>query len=458
MKTLTLAAGRILLVCLLVSCGGTGDGSTDAAVPRVASVVVASGASSVEAGKQLALTAYAVDTRGARLSGKTITWSVTPTSVATIDTAGTLTGVQAGSASVQALCDGVSGFLTLTILPAQPAAVDRVVVTPSQGWLVVGGSQTFVARSLDAAGNALSGRSVSWSSAAPSVAAVSGGVVAAVGSGPTGRQWNATSVIVATVDGRSGSANVTVTSRDFPAITALTVEPPVLVQGTASTPVTVTARIIGPDVRLAGLVFSAPTGTLGSSRDCELRLSNGTSDDGTWSCTMSWPVGPTGPFELGWIRASTAANYETIYTGAAARARGLASAVTVLSSTADMTPPSLSEFAISPISVPQSAAKSTVITARAADSGIGIRGITIDLGEPSGSSDYGTIPSCVRSAETPDRRDMSWRCTMTLFTFERLGVYPIRSVALYDDLGNVRVYTNAQLLAAGFPAALEVLP
>lgn len=86
--------------------------------------------------------------------------------------------------------------------PAVPVAT--VTVEPASASLLVQQTQQLTATLRDASNQVLTGRSVSWSSGAPSVATVgAGGLVTAIGPGST--------MITATSEGRSGVAQVTVT-------------------------------------------------------------------------------------------------------------------------------------------------------------------------------------------------------------------------------------------------------
>lgn len=87
--------------------------------------------------------------------------------------------------------------------PVEPLAVSRVAVSPQVVSVVVGQTAQLSAEAFDGDGNVLAGRTVSWSSDAVAVAAVSRtGLVTGVGGGRT--------MITANVEGESGAAQVTV--------------------------------------------------------------------------------------------------------------------------------------------------------------------------------------------------------------------------------------------------------
>jgi hypothetical protein len=98
--------------------------------------------------------------------------------------------------------------------PPPSGEVASVTVVPQSVTLYAGEERQLVAVARDQAGNALAGRSVSWSTTAPAVATVSTtGLVAGVGAG--------SATITATSEGQSGSAAVTVMAvASFVSVTA----------------------------------------------------------------------------------------------------------------------------------------------------------------------------------------------------------------------------------------------
>ena len=182
--------------------GKTGTTTITVAPTPVATVTISPPNPSVVEHQTTALTAVTKDANGNTLSGRTVTWSVTPTSVATINAnTGVVTGVSAGTATVTATSETKSGTATLTVTPAPVATV--TVAAPS-GPIVVGQTVTLTDTVKDAAGNVLTGRVVTWSSSNPSKATVnsSTGLVTGVDSGST--------TITATSETKTGTATVVV--------------------------------------------------------------------------------------------------------------------------------------------------------------------------------------------------------------------------------------------------------
>jgi uncharacterized protein YjdB len=119
--------------------------------------------------------------------------------VITVDTTGTLRGVAAGVAEIVATIEGKEGRATWRVI----SAVDRVAIAPLTADVPLGSSRQLAANVLDAAGNALSGRPVTWSSSNSAVATVSiSGLVSAVALGRV--------TITATVENKSGTAMIDV--------------------------------------------------------------------------------------------------------------------------------------------------------------------------------------------------------------------------------------------------------
>jgi len=190
-----LAPVAILLAALGSACGG----SSESAPPAVASVTVTLGASSLVAGQSTAASAVLRDGGGNVLTGRTVAWTSSAPSVATVSSSGSVSAIGAGTASIVATSEGQSGSALLTVTEAPVASVAVSVTSP----LVVGQAAQASALLRDGTGNVLTGRSVTWTSSASGIASVStSGLVTAVAVG--------TATITATSEGLPGTASVTV--------------------------------------------------------------------------------------------------------------------------------------------------------------------------------------------------------------------------------------------------------
>ena len=164
----------------------------------VASVAVTPGTASLNIGGTVTLSANVRDSNGSTLSGRVVTWSTSAPSIAAVSNTGVVTAVAPGSAAITATSETKSGSATITVLPVAPPTVASITVLPSTATLVQDSLTTIVATARDSAGNALTGRTITWVSSIPTVASVStSGLVTALAPGNTG--------ITAT----SGSANAT---------------------------------------------------------------------------------------------------------------------------------------------------------------------------------------------------------------------------------------------------------
>ena len=136
------------------------------------------------------------------LSGRTVTWTSSNTSVATVSTSGLVSGLTPGSATITATSEGKSGTASVTVTNVPVASVD---VTPPTATVQAGQTVQVTATPRDANGAALSGRAVTWSSSNTSVATVnSAGLVSGVTPG--------SATISATSESKTGTAGITVTA------------------------------------------------------------------------------------------------------------------------------------------------------------------------------------------------------------------------------------------------------
>ncbi|MDB4875150.1 MAG: Ig protein [Gemmatimonadetes bacterium] len=148
--------------------GGTTGGSTGGSNPTVASVVV-TGATAVELGGTLQLSAEARDASGAPIGGKTVAWSSSSDAVASVASTGVVTARAAGTAQISAAVDGKSGSLAVTVTPP----VGSVTISGSAA-VQAGATTRLSAQARDAVGNVLSGIATTWSTADPTILTVAG--------------------------------------------------------------------------------------------------------------------------------------------------------------------------------------------------------------------------------------------------------------------------------------------
>ncbi len=181
------------------SSGSAGTVATITLTPRLDTLAVS---------ETVNLTMVPRDASGHILTGISVSWSSSNTSVATVD-GGLVTAKGAGSATITAYSGGVSGTSSIVVTgdasssgSQSTASVAMVQVTPGSVTLDPGQTIDLTATPLDASGNVVYGVGVTWSTTNASVATVSGGKVTAVNAG--------SAKIVALAGGMSGSASVTV--------------------------------------------------------------------------------------------------------------------------------------------------------------------------------------------------------------------------------------------------------
>jgi len=183
--------------------GVTGQATFTSAAVTAATVVITPSSPHLQVGQDVQLTATASDAGGNLLTSRVPVWSSSNPTIATVSNSGRVTGVGKGNASITAALDGKASSVVIGVDDAPPAPVASVAVNLSSSSLNVGQSTQASVVLRDAAGNVLSGRAIAWSSAAPSLATVTGtGLVSAIAAG--------SATIVATSEGITGSATVVI--------------------------------------------------------------------------------------------------------------------------------------------------------------------------------------------------------------------------------------------------------
>jgi uncharacterized protein YjdB len=154
---------------------------------------------SVNASVRIVGTAF--DKDGNSIGTKTIRFSSTNNSVATVTAEGLVIGVSPGQAIIAGEADGARGEANVTVVPEIP---DNIQVQPSPVTLRRGNVRQFTATPRNSAGTPITGLTITWQSSNSAIASVSPtGEVTAIAPG--------NAVIAATANQISGSSQVTVT-------------------------------------------------------------------------------------------------------------------------------------------------------------------------------------------------------------------------------------------------------
>jgi uncharacterized protein YjdB len=194
----------VLMMAVMTACGGGGDGTTAPTPPPVnvgvATVTVSLSPAQITVGTTATATAELRSGAGAVLAGRSVEWSSSAPAIASVNSAGVVSAIAAGSATITATSEGRSGSASLTVIPAPVATVQVTLALPT---LTLGTASTANAVLRDERGATLTGRAVAWSSSSPAVATVdNSGAITTLAVGIT--------VITATSEGKSATALLTV--------------------------------------------------------------------------------------------------------------------------------------------------------------------------------------------------------------------------------------------------------
>jgi len=172
--------GWLSLVTLTAACGGGGDGGT-AGPAGVASVQLTATASTLEVGASISTVVRLTDAQGRTVTDRPVSYQSSAPNIATVSTTGIVTGVAPGSVTISATAEGKTGSLALTVTAPAVGLISIDQRTPS---VRQGESTTLTAKVYDNAGRELTGRTVAWSSAVPTIATITNaGVVTGVATG-----------------------------------------------------------------------------------------------------------------------------------------------------------------------------------------------------------------------------------------------------------------------------------
>jgi len=194
---------------------GAISGSTSLTVtaPSIASIAVTPVGLTLGIGinQQYVATVTYTDGTSADLSSG-VTWTSSPTSVATVNNSGLATTVAPGQTTITASIAGQSDTSTLTVVPAHLTSID---VSPSVQTIAAGTTQLFTAVGNFDDGSTQLLQSVTWSSSSTSAAQIDlNGVATGVGTG--------TSTITAASGSVSGTASLTVSAATLVSIAVTT--------------------------------------------------------------------------------------------------------------------------------------------------------------------------------------------------------------------------------------------
>ena len=214
----------IASIVLLAGCGSEEGGDCDPiAAALVERIEVSPPSPTVTPGQTLPLSATAFSCAGP-LGSVAFTWESQNTAIATVSATGVVSGIATGGpVQVIARAQGKQGAASVTVGQVR---VSSVTVTPSPTVVGVARTAQLTVHAFDAEGDEVTGRAATWSSANEAIASVnaSGLVTGVAAGGPV--------AITATVDGVSGSSQVTVSAVP---VATVTVAPPSSTIGSGTT-------------------------------------------------------------------------------------------------------------------------------------------------------------------------------------------------------------------------------
>lgn len=162
--------------------GKTGTAALTIRAIPVATVTLSRASLALSFGQVSPITASTLDSLGRTLSDRTIAWSSSNATIATVSSAGAVTAVGAGTATITATSEGKSASLTVSVT----VPVSSIAVTPGSLAILRGESRPLAATALDSTGASLAGRAIGYLSGNPSIATVSPtGVVTGTNVGTT---------------------------------------------------------------------------------------------------------------------------------------------------------------------------------------------------------------------------------------------------------------------------------
>jgi uncharacterized protein YjdB len=251
-KRLALSKVGFLTALLIGACSAdrlpSGPTQTDTP-PTIASITIVPPIDSTLVGGSLRFTAIAKDANGRDLGGAD-TWTTSDAAVAIVDSTGAVAALAPGDAIVSARRGAKSANASLHV---RPLPVASLTISPASPAILVGGSMQLTATAYDSVGRILTGRAVTWASGRTSVATVSTmGLVTGVAAG--------SAQVMATSEGRSSTAVITVTAIPPAPVATVSVSPSTpSMQAGATVQLTATARDAAGQV-LTGRVVTWASG------------------------------------------------------------------------------------------------------------------------------------------------------------------------------------------------------
>lgn len=189
-------------VTIIAEYKDSADSVTIDIVPVPVFSVTLEGPDSVSVDDTAAVVATARDSVGQPLIGRTVLWGTSVATVASISSAGEMIALSVGSTDITATVDDKTGLLAVRVWP-QPVA--SVSVEPGSVSVPQFHKVQFVAIARDRRNKILTGRPVTWTSSDPAIFYIKANADTAAA------KDLGNAVVTATVEGKTGTSDVTVT-------------------------------------------------------------------------------------------------------------------------------------------------------------------------------------------------------------------------------------------------------
>ena len=125
-----IAAGTVVITATSEGTSGQASITISATAAPVATVSVTPATASIPAGSTQQLAANTFDANGGAFIGRTVTWSSSDVTKATVSTAGLVTGVAPGTATITATSEGRTGAAAITYHDAMYGTTNSIKLNP----------------------------------------------------------------------------------------------------------------------------------------------------------------------------------------------------------------------------------------------------------------------------------------------------------------------------------------
>jgi hypothetical protein len=426
-------------------------------------------------GETRTLGAIVVSAAGKEQPDAPVAWASSDGAVATVDSAGTVTAVGVGTATITATSGPRSGTsqVTVALLDTTPPDLAGIAFSPAAA---VPGDTVTVTFAASDGGTGVAAVSGTIRFARPlplgvrvtcSTSALAGGTRAAgtftcripLPPGARDGAWTFSTVSLSDLRGNGRTLNTAaLASAGFP--TGFTVTdaasdtvPPQLVGETIIPSTANVGDSVGFTVQVSdagsGVATVQPglTDPVGRARRCTAATpASGTPTDGTYACKV--PI-PAGSRPGTWKTASVLITDRTGNQSSGGSILG----VPVAGPAPDTTAPTFRGVSISPGSV--SRADSVTLTIDAADAGTGVSRATAQFHAPT----YNQVASCGQSTLVGGTAAFgTFQCRIGFRDVSEGGTWTLEEIVLEDAAGNTRSILLGDLQAMGYPRTVDVTP